>query len=119
MSQTKKVVFCTLQFEAVHCWPNCHIEDVSFLRVKHRHMFHVKAFAEVNHDDRDVEFIWLKRMISEWIQRKYQKTEFGYLDLGPTSCETIATDIMNQFGLVRVEVNEDNENGAIVWKEGF
>lgn len=58
---SKTVVFCTLQIDGTHYWKDCPIEEVSFLRNNHRHMFHIKAYKEVFHDDRDVEFIWLKR----------------------------------------------------------
>jgi hypothetical protein len=113
----KKEVFCTLQFDAVHNWPGCPIEEVAYLRDPHRHMFHVKAYKAVNHDDRDVEFIWLKHRISEFIQEEYKAdTAYGpsTLNLGATSCEMLAVKLIEKFELSRCEVNEDDENGAIV-----
>lgn len=110
-------VFCTLQFEGIHCWPNCPIEEVSYLRSPHRHIFHVKAYKQVFHDDRDVEFIWLKHRIQEflnnWLQHSTHTTAPVY-DLGPMSCEMIANKLIDEFNLSRCEVSEDNENGAIV-----
>ena len=64
-------VFCSLQVEGVHCWPDCPITEVAYLRTLHRHMFHIKAYKQVNHSDRDVEFIWLKHQIREYIIDAY------------------------------------------------
>jgi hypothetical protein len=35
-------------------------------------------------------------------------------EFGAKSCEMIAIELINEFNLSRCEVNEDNENGAIV-----
>lgn len=110
-------VFCTLQFEGIHCWPNCPIEEVAYLRSPHRHIFHVKAYKQVFHDDRDVEFIWLKHRIQEYLDTwltQSEHTSAAVYDLGPMSCEMIANQLIDEFGLSRCEVSEDNENGAIV-----
>lgn len=114
MKNIARQVFCTLQFEAVHCWATCPLPEVDFLRVPHRHMFHVKAFVDVTHDDRDVEFILLKRQISDYINAKYPVNAQGYRDIGTTSCEMLALDLINQFNLSSCEVNEDGENGAVL-----
>lgn len=99
-------VFCTLRFEALHMWPNA-LPDVSFLGVPHRHIFHVRAEKIVSHNDRDVEFILLKRAILETIEL-----------LKPSSitwsCETWAQKILEAHSLDKVEVSEDGENGAVV-----
>jgi len=49
-------IIINLEFEATHCWPECPIEEVAFLRSPHRHVFHVQMKRDVAHDDRDVEF---------------------------------------------------------------
>lgn len=105
-------VFCTVQFEGIHCWPNCPIEEVAYLRSPHRHMFHIKAWKQVFHNDRDVEFIWLKHRITEYLQQKYPDHQ-----LGAKSCEMLAEELIVQFDLSACEVNEDGENGAFVIKE--
>ena len=110
-------VYCSLQFEGIHCWPGCPIPEVHYLSVPHRHMFHVKAYSKVNHNDRDVEFIKLKHDITKFLYEVYpHDTESAsvVLLLGANSCEMIANKILNQFNLSRCEVNEDGENGAIV-----
>lgn len=108
-SQLNTEVFCTLQFEAVHSWPNCNITEVDYLRLPHRHLFHIKAYKRVSHDDRDVEFIQLKHQIQRYLLKKYPD-----FDIGPQSCEMLAKELITAFKLSKCEVSEDNENGAIV-----
>ncbi len=104
-------VFCTLQFEALHNWTTCHIEEVEYLKYPHRHVFHIKAHKIVTHVDRDVEIIVLKHTIHEYLLDKYPTHNFG-----SQSCEMIATELLNEFNLSKCEVSEDLENGAIVTK---
>lgn len=110
MSTNKSVVFCSLQFEGFHNWPGCPFEEVSYLRDRHRHIFHVKAYKRVTHSDRDVEFIMLKNDIQAFIKGLYPTGE-----MGATSCEMLAEKLIEAFDLCQCEVNEDGENGAIVF----
>ena len=106
----RRYVIVRLQFEAIHHWPECPYDDVDFLRHPHRHIFHVEAKALVFHDDRDVEFIRLKRDLEEHMKVWYHGT-----NIGRKSCEMIAVEILNAYpGLTSVKVFEDNENGAEV-----
>lgn len=111
----KTTVICSLQFEAIHNWPgviDAHPEvaqTVSFLQHPHRHMFHIKAWKAVTHADRDVEIIVLKRQILQHLKAKYPTGQ-----LGSTSCEMLALDLVERFGLDACEVLEDGENGALV-----
>lgn len=102
-------VFAKLQFEGIHCWPDCPIENVSFLKSPHRHIFFVEVFKKVNHLDRDTEFIMLKRKVQEFLSNQFPDGE-----LGSTSCEMIGTLLVNTFKLEKAVVSEDNENGAVV-----
>lgn len=102
-------VWCTLQFEATHNWPGCPYDEVDYLKVPHRHIFHVKAYHIVEHNDRDVEFIMMKHRIQEYLSKKYRGGKFG-----AKSCEMLATELCEVFNLTRCEVSEDLENGAIV-----
>lgn len=102
-------VYCTVLFEALHNWPECPFEEVAYLRDPHRHIFHIKAYKQVNHDDRDVEFIMLKHDISFYLRSTYPGK-----NIGAKSCEMLAQELILEFGLSRCEVSEDNENGAIV-----
>ena len=115
MKTFKKEVYCKLQFEAIHNWTNCPIDEVGYLRNPHRHIFHIKAFVQVNHNDRDQEFIVLKHRVTEFLNNYYnENSEYNCADIGSTSCEMLAELLINQFNLSRCEVNEDNENGAIL-----
>lgn len=107
-------VFCTLRVEGIHFWPDCPIEEVSYLRDPHRHLFGIKAFKKVTHDDRDVEFIWFKHEIQEYLMDKYVDTSFRLCVFGAMSCEMLANELIDKFDLTRCEVDEDGENGAIV-----
>ena len=88
-------------------------DDVSFLGVPHRHIFHFKVYLEVFHDDRDVEFIQFKR----WLEKCYND---GTLELNHKSCEMIARDL-NEIIKARypgrdvwIDVSEDGENGCFL-----
>ena len=98
-----------LQFEGEHCWPGAK-GQVSFLEHTHRHMFYVIVWIEQKHNDRDIEYIGLKRaLLSRW---------FGVQYLGHKSCEMIAEDIKKSLASfkrkIKVEVSEDNENGVLL-----
>ncbi len=100
-------------FEGFHAYKGAP-EEVAFLREIHRHIFHVYATVQVYHDDREIEFIILKRFLSKLVGRLYPDKLVG-------SCEMVAESIYDvlksEYGYeryVRVEVYEDNENGGIV-----
>ena len=105
-------VYCTVRWEGVHHW-NEAPEEVSFLRHPHRHQFEATLHVSVEHSDRDVEFIMLKRSLRNFVQGRLQ----GYVK--DASCEDMCHRIaqaMNQLGyrVRRVQVSEDGENGADV-----
>lgn len=109
----KKYVEVRFEFEGMHHWLDAP-KEVFFLKNLHRHMFHVRVRIEVFHDDREVEFILLKREL----EKMSICSEFY---LGERSCEMIAKifyDYVKEYkGRERdteVEVSEDGENGAIL-----
>ena len=93
-------------------------DDVSFLGYPHRHMFYFYVTLGVTHNDRDVEFIQFKREL----ERLFTK---NVLHLDYQSCEMIAENLINYIEnkypnrAVRVEVYEDDENGAILENDLF
>lgn len=106
-------VFCTTRFEGFHSWDDAPSE-VAFLRDRHRHEFHVELAVEVDHDDRDIEFIMLKRALESYIEEVIQDRDW--------SCEQFAEAIADwaaeKYGQpARCEVSEDGENGARVSSE--
>ncbi len=110
----KTEVYCTLQIEGLHHWPECPFEEVAYLRDLHRHVFHIKAYKLVTHSDRDIEFIMLKHKITSWLEVQYYSGAAKCCLFGPMSCEMIAEELITEFELSKCEVSEDGENGAIV-----
>lgn len=120
MTKITSEVYCTLEVEGIHNWPGCPFDEVAYLRVPHRHMFHIKAYKLVTHSDRDVEFIMLKRQIKEYLVNAYADRDNENMLMcffGAMSCEMIAQELIEKFELSRCEVSEDGENGAILTVE--
>lgn len=110
----KRAVVVKFQFEGLHCWKSCPLDEVKFLRDYHRHMFHVTAMKEVDHNDRDIEIILLKRnMLRDEVILNAAKGD----GLGTMSCEDICEYLMGMFKLKSCTVLEDGENGAYLWNE--
>lgn len=115
-----RCIWVTFQKEGVHCYPGADTDpklatgdwdDVSFLGVPHRHIFHFKVWIEVFHNDRDIEFIQFKR----WLERLYAQDT---IQLDHKSCEMIADELAAQIKdrypgrWLKISVSEDNENGC-------
>ena len=120
LTVAKREIWVTFQKEGIHLYPAAKDDpalatggwdDVSFLGVAHRHIFHFRVAIEVQHNDRDIEFIQFKR----WLESLYND---GTLELNHRSCEMIAEDlaatINNKYPgrSITITVAEDNENGA-------
>lgn len=105
----KKNIIIKTTFSAMHHWPDCPIEEVSYLRYPHRHVFHVELRCAVRHNDRDIEIIQLKNKVNRYLGR-YENE-----NMGAKSCEDIAEELLNEFEAVYVSVLEDNENGAEIY----
>lgn len=108
---TKKFIWITTQFEGFHSYPDAP-DEVAFLRDSHRHIFHVRIQIEVQHNERDIEFILFKRFIDNICIPELDKNDLG-------SCETISDNLYKSINLVYpnrqavITVSEDNENGCI------
>ena len=108
-------IFITFQKEGIHKYPAAetdpNLKDVSFLAFPHRHIFHFKVSIQIFHDDRELEFILVKRKCQNWLNDETLHLDFK-------SCEMIAQDLYNLIHVqwpnraVTVEVSEDGENGA-------
>ena len=120
LSVSKRQIWVTFQKEGIHLYPAAKDDpalatggwdDVSFLGVAHRHIFHFRVAIEVQHNDRDIEFIQFKR----WLESLYSD---GTLELNHRSCEMIAEELAQQINnkypnrSITISVAEDNENGA-------
>jgi hypoxanthine-guanine phosphoribosyltransferase len=100
-------------FKALHCWPEAP-EEVSFLQDLHRHVFNVITHIDTI-GDRQIEFFMCQTRIQGFLSSQFEgKT------LGRMSCEVMAEKIgeflLEHYDLttVKVEVNEDGENGSII-----
>lgn len=94
-----------------HHWP-APTKGREYLGASHRHVFHVEVQLTVGHDDREVEF-------HDLLERAEVVWPNG-VDLGPQSCETLATGLARRLRAVytdraiTVSVFEDGENGAVL-----
>jgi hypothetical protein len=121
-AKAKKFIYTSIIKEGYHYFPEAATDpryatgdeyDVSHLANKHMHYFYIKVWIEVNHLNRDIEFIQFRR----WLDSLYNDK---ILQLDNKSCEMIAEDL---FGVIaerypnleiRIDVSEDNINGALI-----
>lgn len=115
-----KSIIVTNNFKGYHKYADAP-NSVSFLRNMHRHIFNVKTTIEVFHNERDIEFFQLQGHIEYFVRSKYEQAYGDYIKgIYINSCESLAEVILEDLHEeypnrhVRVEVWEDNENGAIV-----
>lgn len=123
MKVSKRTIFVTFQKEGIHKFPGADTDpklatgdwdDVSFLGVPHRHIFHFRVDIDVTHNNRDIEFIQFKR----WLERLYS---LGTLQLDYKSCEMMAEDLAQEIAAkypdrdFQIEISEDGENGATLF----
>jgi hypothetical protein len=108
----------SFRFRGFHKWDDAPAE-VKHLKDRHRHVFHVTAKIQQSHDDRDVEYIMLKRDLRDYMTNTFSTGE--PIEFGTLSCEMIAKKLIAYMqreypGRPRyfVEVLEDGENGATV-----
>ena len=128
MNEAQRSIWVTFTKEGVHMYPGADTDpklatgdwdDVSFLGIPHRHIFHFRVRIEVFHNDRDIEFIQFKR----WMQRLYEEVDSSssVLQLDHKSCEMIADDLYKEIAakypgrFVEISVAEDNENGCSIF----
>ena len=115
----KTYIKVSFQKEGIHKFPGAKdLPGVEFLQYPHRHIFYFYVTMEVLHDNREVEFILFKREL----ENLYSEHA---LELDYQSCEMMAESLINYIEenypkrAIKVEVYEDNENGAIVENDLF
>ena len=105
-----KTIFVRFRKGGIHCYPDAP-EGVEFLKHPHRHEFHFEVEMEVFHNDREVEFILLKRELDALYGNKILNLDFK-------SCEMLADELYQYLRqkypnrYLMIEVSEDGENGA-------
>lgn len=108
----KSSIVVRTNFEGIHRYADAP-QEVAFLQEPHRHVFYVEVEMEVFHDDRELEFIMVKRNLNKFLYTK----PFGIR----SSCEQMATEIIRflveTYGerQMIVSVFEDGENGGKVY----
>lgn len=127
---TKRTITVQFQVEGIHRYPAAATDpklntkddpanawlDVSFLANEHRHMFHFRVTIGVVHNDRDLEFIQVKRIL----ENQYKQ---GLLHIDHMSCEMLAEELIAFIAAkwpgrtIEVSVFEDGENGGtLTWE---
>lgn len=114
-TQPKTTVVVKLQVEGLHQWKDAPDGPISFLREPHRHIFYIQCEKQVNHADRDIEIISLKREIEEYLMVRFYAVELKIHNFMGMSCEMIGLILVDTFNLSFCEVLEDNENGARIY----
>lgn len=110
----KKFIVIKFQVEGIHSWPDCPIDEVSYLKWPHRHVFHFEAVKQVTHNDRDIEIIQLKHQMELFLMTEWMDHTMNCCYFGSLSCEDLAEMMLDRFELVRCSCLEDNENGALI-----
>lgn len=107
----RKFIKVKLTYEGTHFWPEADsLPEVAFLKNEHRHLFYITLVKEVSHGDREIEIIMFKRQVERDLEVEHQGK------LGRMSCEELAEKLLTQYDCESVEVLEDNENGALIYK---
>lgn len=107
----KKQVVSKTSVDGFHRWKGAP-ERFSYLRDRHRHIFEIRCFFDVDDPDREIEFIQAGREIQDYLEGRYGRPcEFGGM-----SCEMIAQELIERCGCARAEVLEDGDGGAVVWQ---
>jgi hypothetical protein len=101
-------------FIGFHCWPLAP-DEVSFLRNKHRHVFHVSASFVVDHSDRALEFFMVQNTLRVQISELDEMLRKNMHMSCEMMAEFLLTRLHTTYGeAVKVMVSEDGENGAKV-----
>jgi hypothetical protein len=108
----QKNIIVKLQIEGIHRWKECPLSEVKYLRDFHRHTFFIECKKEINHLNRDIEFIQFKHKIQDYFQRNYYIDKYKCCVFGGMSCEMICQNLIDVFDLNYCVVFEDNELGS-------
>lgn len=111
----KSFIIVSLEVFGLHCWDDCNLMQVDFLKNQHRHKFLFKSCFEVSHDNRELEFIVVKDRIDAFLNIEFYDPIYRCLNFGSMSCEMLCKEVMKNFSNISwCEVWEDGENGARV-----
>lgn len=95
-----------------HFYKNCPFKEVDFLKSEHHHDFTITVQTEVNHSNRDMEWIMLRIDLKKFLKLHYPVRD-EIIRFAGRSCEQIAFDVESHFGKIhpnynwKVSVTED------------
>lgn len=98
-----------------HYWPDAPAK-YAYLKNEHRHVFHIRCWFDVKHNDRDIEINDMQDIIKDSITQQFENLGAMGVCFGGMSCEDIATFCIDEFGCVACEVLEDGYGGAYARK---
>ncbi len=112
----RNYIIIKIVVEGLHYWEECNIDNVSYLRNLHRHLFHIRCEKEVSGLNREIEIISFKKKVEEYLHKCFYNDVYKCLNFKDLSCEMIAQLLFEAFELNMCSVLEDNENGAKIVK---
>lgn len=106
--QMKREIITYNNIEGFHCWPDAP-KQCEYLSSRHRHIFIIRTWLIVSHNDREIEINIQGLEIKKMLEEKFgSPCEFGQM-----SCESIAQFILHKIpAATRCEVLEDGYAGA-------
>lgn len=113
----KQFIEVQTDFEAIHNWPECPFNDVSFLKYPHRHKIFIVVKIQTG-KDREQEFFRFKWHVDSIIEDLFGKERIKLL--GRRSMEEISNMILNillqhyKKCNITVSASEDNQVRGIV-----
>lgn len=115
--QAKRSIWVTFQRAGFHKYPAAlndpELADVSYLGLKHRHLFKFRIQIQVFHNDREIEFHQFLNFCESLFDEKT-------LDIDFKSVEMLADDLYMEISVrypgrdMVIEVSEDGENGCVI-----
>lgn len=94
--------------EGFHYWEDA-VDECKYLSSKHRHLFSVRCWFSVQHNDREIEINTKQTEILNLFRNTFGEP----CDFGNRSCEDIAEWLLGiEPQLNRIEVLEDGYGGA-------
>jgi hypothetical protein len=105
----RQLITVLIRVEGFHRWPDA---PAGFLHLqhRHRHLFEIRIWKRVFHENRDIEIIDFATKLRQTIAKEYgDPAEFG-----DRSCEAIAGDLLILTSAQKVQVLEDGEHGALL-----
>jgi hypothetical protein len=111
----KRSIWITFKKEGIHSYPeaktNIDLKNVAFLQHPHRHQFGFRVEIDVDHNEREIEFILFKR----WVMSLYDEELLMFNNM---SCESIGEELLNKIReryptrTIKIFIDEDGENGC-------